>query len=88
MSPIRRAGSTVLVAGLLALPGCDHSRGGSTVGPPMQARNSPEAIIALPLGDIAGARNNLPYSKDVYRFQIRTAATRRPRSKARPCSSG
>lgn len=58
MSPIRRAGSAVLVAGLLALPGCDHSRGGSTVGPPMQARNSPEAIIALPLGDIAGATPN------------------------------
>ena len=56
MSPIRRAASAVVVASLLALPGCDHSRGGSTVGPPMQAGNSPEAIVALPL---AAARQRL-----------------------------
>ena len=67
MSPIRHAASAVVVASLLPLASCDQSRGGSTVGLPMQAGNSPEAIISLPLGDIVGATPNAasvsnPYS--------------------------
>jgi cytochrome c oxidase cbb3-type subunit III len=67
MSRIRRAASAVVVASLLALAACDHSRGGSTVGPPMQAGNSPEAIVALPLGDIAGATPNAASVPNPYR---------------------
>jgi cytochrome c oxidase cbb3-type subunit III len=58
MSHIRRAASALAAASLLPLAACDHSRGGSTAGPPAQAGNAPEAIISLPLGDIAGAAPN------------------------------
>jgi len=58
MSPMERAAAALAVVSVLALAGCDHSRGGSTVGPPVQASNAPEAIISLPLGDIAGATPN------------------------------
>ena len=46
------------IAVLLALASCDRSRGGSTVGPAAEAAAGADALLAVPLGDVAGAAKN------------------------------
>ena len=52
---VRRA---LVGAAVLALAACGHSEGGSTTASPATSRPSPEAIAAVPLGDLAGAPEN------------------------------
>jgi cytochrome c oxidase cbb3-type subunit 3 len=73
MNPrLRRCGAVLVIACATALvAACDKSRGGSTVAAPPQPEPGVDALISVPLGDVAGAAQSTlaaqfpnPYAND------------------------
>lgn len=49
-------GWIAVVAGVIAVAGCDHVEGGSTASAPPKAQPGMDALAAVPLGDVVGGQ--------------------------------